>query len=457
VTHRPPAPTRPPARPLPAPRRPRLLAALTLASLLAGCQISGSDIEDWAGVEKGALRLGGYAVDPARPVELRARAFELLVQKGEYDPILSVFHQAATPEDQALWAGAALRLARDYSKSVATTDQQGKAVDVLYYLLSFKWGEEAALREPALLAWLAEWAVSHLKSGQKAMNAVAPDRALVVALLVGGDAVTALLKAHIAESANDIAFITLVANILLTLRDPKMDELAGLSLMDTARRSYPDLINDSLIQAMIKTGQLSHLKFLVEIAKDNRAPRAIQEKALIEAGQKLIAEAQGSPESRAEVIEVFQRVTGSTAASSDIVFAAVRLLWELGGVSELASTLRSINPRFNTPVSGAELKIQVDDFCAAYVGEDLKSKDAARDVLLGLIDELKGQRDLWPARLYALTCARVLYPDDFPRFMREKGRFDSYKGDTTRIPAWRSDQNMTLGAIASGYMSPLGR
>jgi len=348
-------------------------------------------------------------------------------------------------------------LARDYSKSVATTDQQGKAVDVLYYLLSFKWGEEAALREPALLAWLAEWAVSHLKSGQKAMNAVAPDRALVAALLVGGDAVTALLKAHIAESANDIAFITLVANILLTLRDPKMDELAGLSPMDTARRSYPDLINDSLIQAMIKTGQLSHLKFLVEIAKDNRAPRAIQEKALIEAGQKLIAEAQGSPESRAEVIEVFQRVTGSTAASSDIVFAAVRLLWELGGVSELASTLRSINPRFNTPVSGAELKIQVDDFCAAYVGGDLKSKDAAREVLLGLIDELRGQRDLWPARLYALTCARVLYPDDFPRFMREKGRFDSYKGDATRIPAWRSDQNMTLGAIASGYMSPLGR
>ena len=445
-------------------RLPAALRALSLSSLAAlsalaatGCQISESDIESWAALEKGALRLGGYAVDSKRPAESRERAFELLVQKGHYDAVLSLFDQAATAEDQALWTSATLKLVRDYSKSTATTDQQGKAVDMLYYLLSFKWGEEAATREPALAQWLAEWSISLLKTGQKTMNAVPPDRALIAAILVGGEPVAALLKAHLADATNDATFVTLAANILLNLRDPKMDELIGVALMETARRAYPDKISESLIRSMIKTGQMSHLKFLVEIAKDNRAPRAVQEQALIEAGEKLIAEAQGSDESRAEVIELFKRVTGSTTASYSIVFATVRLLWRLGGVPELASTLRSINPGFNSPVSGAELKVEVDDFCEHDVGSDLKSKDAAREVLLGLIDALKDQRDLWPARLYALTCVHTLYPDDFPRFMREKGRFASYKSDKTMIPAWRSDQNMTLGAIADGYMSPLGR
>lgn len=455
--------TQPMTLPVTLPKRTSALRALSLSSLVAlsslaaGCQISGSDIEAWAALEKGALRLGGYAVDSSRPTALRERSFELLVQKGHYDAVLSVFHQASAPEDEALWADAALRLVREYSKPTATTDQQGQAVDVLYYLLSFKWGEEAALRDPALLMWLADWSISLIKTGQKMMNAVTPDRALTAALLVGGDPITERLKAHLAEMSDDIPFVTLISNLLLNLRDPKMDELAGLSLMATARRSYPDKINDTLIRALVKTGQLSHLKFLVEVAKDNRAPIAIQDQALREAGERLIAEARASDEMRAEIIELFKRVTASTTSSYSIVFVTVSLLWRLGGVAELASTLKSINPAFNTPVSGAELKMWVENFCEAEVGSDLKSKDEARPVLLALIDELKSQRELWPARLYALTCVHMLYPDDFPRVMREKDRFSSYKSDKTKIPAWRSDQNMTLGAIAEGYMSPLGR
>jgi hypothetical protein len=434
-----------------------LSSLVALSSLSAGCQISESDIESWIELEKGALRLGGYAVDSARPPKLRERTFELLVQQGHYDALLSVFDQAKSAEDQALWSAAALRLVREYSKPSATTDQQGKAVDVLYYLLSFKWGEEAALREPAQLMWLAEWSISMLKTGQKTLNAVTPDRALTVALLLGGEPISAKLKEHLAEMSAEIPFVTLISNLLLNLRDPKMEELAGLSLMATARRAYPDQINDTLIRALVKTGQLSHLKFLIEVAKDNRAPVDIQAQALKEAGERLIAEAQANDAMRAEVIDLLKRITTSTTSSYTIVFFTVSLLWRLGGVAELASTLKSINPQFNTPVSGADLKLWVENFCEVDVGGDVKGKDEARPVLLALIDELKTQRELWPARLYALTCVHMLYPDDFPRVMREKDRFASYKGDKTKIPAWRSDQNMTLGAIAEGYMSPLGR
>ena len=82
----------------------------------------------------------------------------------------------------------------------------------------------------------------------------------------------------------------------------------------------------------------------------------------------------------------------------------------------------------------------------------------ARSILTNLLDELSDQKRYWPARLYVLTCIHILYPDDFPKVMKENNRYKKYYAkDKTRIPAWRSEKDIRLSDIASEYMTPLTR
>ena len=74
------------------------------------------------------------------------------------------------------------------------------------------------------------------------------------------------------------------------------------------------------------------------------------------------------------------------------------------------------------------------------------------------MDELGNSKRYWPARLYVLTCIHLLYPDDFPKVMNSKRRYQRYYAkDKIRIPAWRSEADITLGDIAREYMMPLNR
>ena len=99
------------------------------------------------------------------------------------------------------------------------------------------------------------------------------------------------------------------------------------------------------------------------------------------------------------------------------------------------------------------MKKEVENFCVQFVET---KKDKVRTALLDLLKELKDQPELWPARLYTLSCINQLYPDDFPKVMKRGGLYKRfYKRDQKSISAWRSDGDVTLGEITDEFMNPM--
>jgi hypothetical protein len=437
-------------------RRALLATSLSLVALGAsGCKFTDKDLEGWAALEdKGAARLGGYVLDADRPVESRKRALDLMVEHQYFDHIISLFKQL--PEsDRPMILEESIKLAKRYSEIQATVKQQATSVDLIYYMMSFPWGEEALKKQPELLSWMATWSLAIIKAGRTAPSSVNPDRVLIAALLVGGDPILKLVEEQFEESVTDPKTVIALHNILFPLKDPKIEVMMANQLMKTARKLYPDELSPELINVMVKNGNRTLLKFLVEVAKDNQAPQASQELAIDKASSVLISLSKGDEAMKAETIELFKRVLSSKIASSSIIFFTLRQLWVLGGVEHLADALKAINPEFRVPVSGTYLRLDVEQFCDEYVSVQ---KDEARPILQNLIDELGSDAQYWPARLYAITCIHRLYPDDFPRFLKSKRRFKRYfKRDKTVVRAWRSDHNTTLGEVVQEQLNPLAQ
>jgi hypothetical protein len=325
----------------------------------------------------------------------------------------------------------------------------------MYFMMSMDWGEESLKVQTKLIEWMAKWSLAMIKTGQTAQTITNPDRALTVSVLIGGEPIIELIKAQLEESVADPKMVVAIHNVLSPLKDAKIDELMAYALLKTARTVYPEELKPPLIDAMIKNGNRTLLLFLLEVGKDNRAANAVQEFAMEQAANVLVAMSRDDEKLKAEAAESFMRILSSSTAASWNISYSLRQLWSLGGVELLAQSLKTINPDFRTPVAGTDLRLDVEDFCNGYVAN---AKDEARSALLGLLEELQSQPELWPARLYTLACVHALYPDDFPRFMKRKGRYQKYwKRDNTVIRAWKSDGNTTLGVIAQEYMNPLGR
>lgn len=433
----------------------RITLIMSILLGLSGCKFDDRDLDHWKELEdKGASRLGGYALDPERPMASRQRAFEHLVEMRKFDHIMSVFDQLSEGE-RPLFAEIVTGIALKNTRTEATSEQQANAVDLMYFMMSFPWGEEALKIQLNLMEWMAKWALAMIKTGQTAMTITNPDRVLTVSVLMGGDPILKIIKAQLEESVADTKTIIGIHNVLTPLLDPKIDELLANALLKTARTVYPENLTKPLVDAMIKNGNRTLLRFLIEVAKDNQAPSAVQEFAMQEASNVLVSISRDDETLKREAADNFKRILSSTTASSPIVFFTIRQLWMLGGIELLTDTLKAINPNFRVPVAGTELRLSVEDYCN---GDVATAKDEARSVLLGLLDELQEQTELWPARLYALSCVHALYPDDFPRFMKQKNRYKKYfQRDKTTIRAWRSDGNTTLGEIAQEFMNPLAR
>jgi len=448
--------------PLSSAQRPSLLKRIRRVALLsslafgfAGCQFDQATIDSWTELDdKGAARLGGYVIDPERPDDIRMRAFEHLVEMKKFDHLLSVLDQLPV-EDRTMFSNVAVGVAQKNSRAEATSEQQANAVDLMFFMMSFDWGEETFKIQTQLMEWMTKWSLAMIKTGQTAMTTTNPDRALTVAVLMGGDQVLNIIQEQLEESVADSKTIVGIDNVLRNLKDPKIDEMLAKALLKTARTVYPENLTTPLVDAMIKNGNCTLLRFLLEVAKDNLAPMSVQEFAMEQASTSLVAMSQDDDTLRAEAADNFMRILSSSTASAPIIFYSIRQLWRLGGVELLPDTLKAINPNFRVPVAGTELRLDVEDFCNGYV---VSAKDEARSTLLGLLDELQTKPELWPARLYALSCVHALYPDDFPRFMKKKGRYKKYfRRDKTPIRAWRSDGNTTLGEIAQELMNPLAR
>jgi len=431
-------------------------AVLGLISLsLCACRFDNTDLDNWKELDdKGASRLAGYALQVDRPMESRKRAFEHLVEMRKFDHLLSLLDQLPE-EERPLFSELAVGIAMENTRTEATTEQQANAVDLMYFMMSMDWGEESLKVQTKLIEWMAKWSLAMIKTGQTAQTITNPDRALTVSVLMGGEPIIELIKAQLEESVADPKMVVAIHNVLSPLKDAKIDELMAHALLKTARTVYPEELKTPLIDAMIKNGNRTLLLFLLEVGKDNRAANAVQEFAMEQAANVLVAMSRDDEKLKAEAAESFMRILSSSTAASWNISYSLRQLWSLGGVELLAQSLKTINPDFRTPVAGTDLRLDVEDFCNGYVAN---AKDEARSALLGLLEELQSQPELWPARLYTLACVHALYPDDFPRFMKRKGRYKKYwKRDKTVIRAWKSDGNTTLGVIAQEYMNPLGR
>lgn len=431
-----------------------LLSSIALS--FSGCKFNSQSLHEWTELnDKGAERLGGYVLQVDRPMELRQQAFEHLVKMKKYDHLVSVLDQLSTDEDREAFSQLAVGIAIKNTRAEATSEQQANAIDLMFFMMSFSWGEEVFKIQDQLIEWMAKWSLAMIKTGQTAMTITNPDRALTVAVLVGGDNVLKLIQTQLEDSVADSVTIVGIHNVLSPLMDPKIDEMMATALLKTARTVYPENLTKPLIDAMIKNGNRTLLRFLIEVGKDNTAPMGVQEFAMEQASNSLVAMSHDDETLKAETAENFKRVLSSSTASSPILFYSLRQLWALGGVELLPEALKAINPDFRVPVAGTELRLDVEDYCNGYVAG---AKDEARTKLLELLSELENKPELWPARLYTLSCVHALYPDDFPRFMKKGGRYRKYfQRDKTTIRAWRSDGNTTLGEIAQEMMNPLAR
>jgi hypothetical protein len=419
-----------------------LIALFVIVALFPACQLTEKDLERWSTQKKGERLLAAFVSEVERPEEMRSRAFDLLTQKRGYDQILTLFDQLK-PEDVPFLMNEMMSfIERDLQEGV-TTRQENLAADLSFFMMSHPDGAKIIKTKFKALKKLATWSMRHMRTGQKAESMVPPVELLLALAHVGGSEITDLIEKEVMEYEGDVAFIVLVHQLMLQLRDPKIDLMMAKLLLNTAKKSYPESISNSLVNAMVDNGNNTLLKYLIEIGRDRVVKQEIQENGLEKAGHMLGENG----------VDNFKRLLESTDAHANHIFYALRLMWKFAGSAKLGESLKAISPDFSTPVTGADLRLEVEDFCKNYVNE---KKDDVRSMLTDLVDELKNEKRYWPARLYVITCIHLLYPDDYPKLMNEKNRFKKfYSRDKTRIPAWRAGSDVTLGQVAQEYLQPL--
>lgn len=462
---------------LPKPHRTLLTLICIIAGFMSACQIEERELLSWQNDDYGHLKIASYIVDVNRPIESRKKGISILAKGRHYDDILSVY-QHLTKLEQGGEAEAAFFTEElitfiDKTLSKTSPEQQTVAAELSFFLMSLEAPRQAFAIRNEITSKLTKWSLGYIRSGRevivpsqkpgmsKVKEAHIKPQDILLSLLHVTSAVDQskgvfdLVKEDMAENIAKTDYILRIHKVVHDLRSPSITEQMAVALLAAARKSYPESITEAMVEAMIENKNHTLIKFLIEIGRDRRVPFTTLKMAIDKA-------ANGADELgiNDEVIPLFVRVLKSPTAHAQMIFRALRWSWEFStkegqeiSKDKIKEFLMSITPDFSVPVSGTDLKKEVENFCIQFVEP---KKDKVRELLLELIRELKDKQELWPARLYTLSCINQLYPDDFPKVMKRGGLYKRYyQKDQKRISAWRSDGDVTLGSITDEFMNPM--
>ena len=445
------------------------LICLSLVSL-AGCEIKEGELLSWRKDDLGHLKVASYVIDTKRPIESRKKGIRILAEGRHYDDIFSIYKHLEADEtiaepEKAFVSGELLALVEESINTSTSPETQTVAAELAFYLMSLDSARQLIAQRSDIIQGLARWSIGYLRSGREVIvptptrgasqvkEAQTTPADLLLSLLHitqaqdNGKAVFDLVKTDLAENIKKVDYVLRVHRVIHDLRNPKLSQEMAIALLAAARSSYPDGVTVDLVEAMIENQNETLLRFLIEICRDRRVSYDSLVLALNKAAS--LSEKKGLQK---ETLPLMHRVLSSSNTFAKITFRALRWARVMGEERDLKASLKSISPQFSAPVSGTDMKQEVDDFCQFIKDQ----KEEFREPLLELITEIKDQPELWPTRLYTLSCIHALYPDDFPKVMKRNNLFNKhFEKDDKKISAWRSDRPVTIGEIASEYMNPL--
>ena len=393
-----------------------LLSALVIC--LAGCQIEERELLSWQNDDNGHLKISSYVIDTMRLAESRQKGIKILIEGRHFDDILSIYKHLEKKEPQeaveaeiAFFVGECLAFLDEALGEKGSPEQNTIAAELAYFLLDLPQAKTMLKERADLLAKLTRWSINYLRTdrevilpsprrGTSTVNTpyVTPSDILLSLLHVTNPndptkpfPVFEIIQKDLAENISKTEYVLKVHAVVRDLRDSRVTEEMAKALMATARKTYPEGISVELVEAMIENQNKTLLKFLIEICRDRR----VSYDALF-IGLNKAADRAFDLDLQAEMLPMVRRVLASTNAFSKLTFRALRWAWEFGTEDDLRETLLSINPKFSAPVSGTDMKKEVDNFCGEFVKT---KKDKVRKPLLDLLEELKDKPDMWPARL----------------------------------------------------------
>lgn len=416
---------------------PRLLPLLLALSggPMAGCAVDGDDLAAWEHVAEGEGRLAAYLADPARPVELRARALAVLLKMRAIDHIMGVL-KVASPEQRAV-------LLKMYATAIVTiltkmhTQDEKEAAatlgyDVLEHVDALKGGTDGTgeARDRLLVDTLVDWCLGEmLKPGDERARPGRKLEDILLAALAVRPEVAGPRIADRMRAAGDADELLAINALLAKVEDPAIRASQAQHLLDFARRVYPAVPPD-VARAMIANRNETVLRFLLDAARDPRVPPETRRIGLIEAAAQLKHEALGG---------LMLVLAADDPKHSNIMRVnALDLAWDHGGVERLADALQALPPSGTWWPDGVQFRVFVDGFCDTKLAP---AKDAARPVLERLVDDPN-----WVTRTYAMRCVERLYPDAAAELLAP------LLEDETPLPGWSAEGEVTLGSHAAAVI-----
>lgn len=437
------------------------------AVTLHGCKIDAQGLAELEAGPDGYERLATYALDISRPDKLRRSALRTLARERKYDELLTVVGQTSllkddSVEQMAFLAKVLLEYAGEVASAEKSPEMKSQVAELCYLILSFQAVRTEIASRDKLLNHLTEWSLSHLRVERKVITPIkaksfytTPHNLLVSLLLSaqredGSNQVFDLVSSDLKTHLKKVDYMLRIHKVVHEVRIPEVTEGFTPILYLMARdlhANHPDKMNRAVINALLENRNLTTLKFLVEICRDQRLSSKLLEFTLDEVMK--ITQAQ---QYQSEIVPILQRVISSEHAHLRVSFVSLEWAWLLGKQNNLRDLLVSIPATLKLPVSGTQMKQSVDRFCTVVLDQ---SKDLVRSILQELIIDLRERAELWPARLIAVSCVERLYPDDFRKLMnRDQLYRRHYQGDPHPISAWRSDRVVKLGEIIAQYMNP---
>jgi hypothetical protein len=420
-----------------------LFAISCLTLTLTSCQLNEEDIKSWDQSPSGPSKLAGYLADAQRPAVNRKLALSMLFDQKEYTLLLNVIKEANPVEREALFAYVQEKIS-DLIKPTTAPAKRDESVAFAFYLLCIDGAKTFFAPKEELMKDLIDWSLEHVKSNEKPILdekiAMQPDELLVVLATFSNQALDAI-EVQLNQHSNQVSYVVALSQILFKLKSAQADLIMAKSLMSTARAIYPDLTRE-LIDVMVENSNPTLIKFLVETIRDespNAEIKKIKEYAFIKA----------VPSLHESEYPLLIRILESDKAERDHIFEALRKIWDLGKIDALAPALDAFNPNFKKPVSGQEMKTEVESFCKQFVstGKSISASKLQEQLIKILHDHLEPKN--WVARLYAVNCIHKLFPDDFHKLMKADGGkiAKSFEKDSTAISGWESARQVKMSEI----------
>ena len=461
--------------------------ALTIALLfipLTGCSIDEQTLESWRFSPSGTGKLGGYLVDPLRPDELRKKSALLLLDKRSFEMLLSAYE--SSPPEGRVYLG---ELYQGLIKSAlrrGSLDEDGRrlGIDFAAILISFELTRSLIRDNDEIFTGLVEWSISRLKGTQRRRSSsdseeegegegageassgagsesggeddeesahiINPRELLSVCAALREEEVSERLLREVRETPQLVSFAVIVNTILSAHQRPQFRHRTAEMLLLVARAALPNL-SKGLVQAMKENGNLTLLRFLLDLPQDRRVSKEIRGEALFAALEQMCIEIRNRrcvslpPEGR----EGLLRLISSPYVHRSHIFRALGYFWDVYGVEGLREVLFKLNTaRF--PVAGEELRGEVRGFCTQELRP--RADQSLRIELQEIFDESIEDSEEWAASLYSLICLAEIFPDEFRELMN-RSRLRKLQRSSVRISGWEPGRRISLRRIATDLLS----